>query len=249
MGVVPLTSLSLANLGLGEELCLRRPSDPARTVRIARVAGRPHAFLLKDVLTRAECAEIMRAAKEHGMHPAETSGGTDDRKRCDVGCLRPADAPIVRAYTQDVAELLLSDAARGPGGGCEDLHVLRYEPGGEFKLHFDAGPSKPRALTVLTYLNECGGATWFPLADSAREPRDPSELGDLVGGLRPEEHGLRVAGSMGSALAFFNFADHGALDALALHAGLPAPDTRWVASHFFHAGAMSSSSPDRTGKL
>ena len=45
--------------------------------------------------------------------------------------------------------------------------------------------------------------------------------------------GLKVAGELGDALAFFHLDESGALDLHAMHSGLPAPKTRWVASHFF----------------
>ena len=45
--------------------------------------------------------------------------------------------------------------------------------------------------------------------------------------------GLKVAGEVGDALAFFHLDESGSLDLHAMHSGLPAPKTRWVASHFF----------------
>lgn len=56
--------------------------------------------------------------------------------------------------------------------------------------------------------------------------------------LRTSSHsdGLKVAGEAGDALAFFHFDESGYLDLHAMHSGLPAPGTRWVASHFFVYG-------------
>eukprot|EP00966_Prymnesium_polylepis_P293456 6777835-Prymnesium_polylepis.2 len=132
-----------------------------------------------------------------------------------------------------MAEVLLTWQARGPGSGCEDLYVLRYEAGGEFTPHFDASPQRPRACTILYYLNGCG-ATWFPLADAPREPQSPEELHKELNRVMAND-GLRVAGGVGDALAFYHFGDEGELDTRAIHAGVAAPATRWVASHFFHA--------------
>ena len=48
-----------------------------------------------------------------------------------------------------------------------------------------------------------------------------------------QSDGLKVAGDAGDALAFFHLDESGDFDLHAMHSGLPAPRTRWVASHFF----------------
>eukprot|EP00310_Coccolithus_braarudii_P017189 CAMPEP_0183338104 /NCGR_PEP_ID=MMETSP0164_2-20130417/5514_1 /TAXON_ID=221442 /ORGANISM="Coccolithus pelagicus ssp braarudi, Strain PLY182g" /LENGTH=238 /DNA_ID=CAMNT_0025507897 /DNA_START=141 /DNA_END=857 /DNA_ORIENTATION=+ len=229
-----LAPFELALLNVGEELQLKRVRA-GRTFVAKRASKRPHAFHLRGLLDPDECDQLIRHATETGLHPAETAGGTDARKRCDVCCLGPSTSPFLKDLTADLADVLFTASARAPGGGCEDLHILRYEAGGEFELHFDASPQRQRALTILYYLNG-RGATWFPLADREREPRSPGELQEWLSGRTPAVDGLHVTGSIGDALAFFNFAEEGELDLLTLHAGLPAPATRWVAAHFFHAG-------------
>jgi hypothetical protein len=228
LGDLPLAPWHLTQLSVNEEIGLQR-ARTGQTFTARRLARRPHIFRLDGLLTAAECDMIADRAVANGMHPAETAGRTSARKRCDVALISPDSSPLVDALSADVAEVLLTEEARG---GCEDLHVLRYERDGSFALHYDASPSNPRCCTVLYYLNDCG-ATWFPLADAEREPRDADEMSEWLSGLVPLEDGLHVAARKGDALAFYNFAEGGP-DPLALHAGLAAPATRWVASHFFH---------------
>lgn len=83
-------------------------------------------------------------------------------------------------------------------------------------------------------------------------PKDAEKLDELLQGRSPEEKvgvtvcsdgqlpqtssqcdGLKVAGEAGDALAFFHLDGSGCLDLHAMHSGLPAPRTRWMASHFF----------------
>ena len=232
-GPVPLAPPALAALAVGDAVTVVRPSN-GREVVATRLSLRPAAFLLQGLQTAEECAELKARAAAEGMVPAETNGETDARRRCAIGCLRP-DSQIVEALTRDVARLMLSDRARGPGGGSEDLHVLRYEPGGEFTLHYDTFPETPRALTVLHYLNGVG-ATWFPLADRSPEPTSLEDMRSTLAELTPPRDGLHVAGRAGDTLAFYNYGEDGERERLSLHAGLPAPSTRWVGSHFYRSG-------------
>ena len=206
-----------------------------------RLSTRPTCVLLRNFLSEVECKIIMAEAELSGaLHPAETSGGTDARRNCDVCTLPPQKSAAVAAITREVAGLLLDPAAAAlPGSGSEDLHVLRYAPGGEFRPHFDA-MAAPRVLTVLYYLNGVG-ATWFPLADASTDALD---FGDREAVLRhvstldPSRDGLLVEpAAPGDALAFYNFEANGAPDMHALHAGVEvgAGSTKWVASHFFRA--------------
>ena len=115
-------------------------------------------------------------------------------------------------------------------------------------------------MTVLYYLNGVSG-TWFPLASgmslSLQDP--PRTEGDAlervrVQGLIPGTDGI-LAGSMdnanngganvpiqpGDALVFYSYKKDPLVPACpiqqdwqALHAGLPAPEQKWIATHWFH---------------
>lgn len=167
--------VELAGLPVGLEVTGYRSTHAFTATRLSH---RPTAFLLKNFLSPEECDALMAEAEASGdLQRAETSGRTDARKQCDICCLG-MQSPVVAALTREAAGLLLnSEAAQMPGSGCEDLHVLRYDEGGEFLLHYDA-VSLPRVLTILYYLNGVG-STWFPLAVDS--PHDhPAISSDLL---------------------------------------------------------------------
>ena len=219
----------LQGLKVGEEV-------GAGDVRVRRLSGRPSAFLLRNMLDPSDCERIAEAARAAGMERADTvCGNAWSRRRCDVAWLTPP-----RELTEAVAGLLLSDEARlEPGGGCEDLQVLRYADGGSYSMHHDTAREAPRALTVLYYLNGVGN-TWLPLADDAPPPRSRVEALGRAEERDPERDGVRVgAPGPGDALAFFNFdADTGGLDWSAVHTALPCDGEKWIANHWFHVGGL-----------
>lgn len=51
--------------------------------------------------------------------------------------------------------------------------ALKYEVGQEYKAHVDAGPSEPRVLSGILYLNDAyeGGELFFPELDLEIKPR------------------------------------------------------------------------------
>jgi prolyl 4-hydroxylase len=102
----------------------------------------------------------------------------------------------------------------------EPLHMLKYEPGQEYRPHVDALPSvaNQREQTVLVYLNDGyqGGATRF----------------DLLG--------VEFRGRTGDALIFRNVDRNGGPEMKARHAGLPVTNgvkwlaTRWIRQSHYH---------------
>ena len=123
--------LELASLPVGEEATGERRGHKFVARRLSE---KPHAFLLKNWLSQDECDALMKAAESNGLDTAETSGVTDARRHCDVAVLSPWEHDTVKSIQVDAARMLLSEEAMSlPGGGCEDLHVLRYQPGGVYK--------------------------------------------------------------------------------------------------------------------
>jgi hypothetical protein len=123
----------------------------------------------------------------------------------------------------------IAACARIPVGHLEASSVLHYQPGQEFRPHYDFGdPVEPgyakqvadhgqRILTFLIYLNDGyeGGETDFPLVS------------------------WRHKGRKGDAILFYNVLESGQPDRRMLHAGLP-PLTgekwlfsQWVRSRSF----------------
>jgi len=230
-------------------------SGETRTVQIQRLSRRPVCFHLHGLLSDAECDEIVQAADAKSMKPAITAGG-DPRVGCDVAWLKLDESRVARALASDCAAWLLAPEAVNwaDGSGFENLQVLRYGKGGEFKLHHDANERTPRMLTVLLYLNGVG-ETWFPLAVGTEDDEDyadgmPTTIANpasreaalkAAAALVPGEDGLLAQPAKGDGVAFFNFLDSEpglTLDRLAMHAGLPAPDEKSVAALWFHLGSL-----------
>ena len=127
-----------------------------RTVGICRLAARPFVYLLRGFLTAEECDYLMRRAVFEGWETAETEGServsAASRTACDVSYLTDEDS-VVAEITQSAAEFVFGDEvwAREEELGLEieDLHVLRYSSGGEYKVHWDASWEVPRAASLI----------------------------------------------------------------------------------------------------
>lgn len=182
------------------------------------------------------------------------SAGDMIRSGCKVAWLDIQQDPVASELAAVVGELLLTPEIRDPdgwgkGGGFENLQVLRYTVGGEFKVHLDANEDTPRTLSLLLYLNG-KGETWFPLATADpsldADPRLPSLANpksrwaafQACEDMMPGRDGLLVSPNKGDAVAFYNFCDDGsgALDRFAFHAGMPAQEEKSVAALWYHLG-------------
>lgn len=219
----------LRRLAVGAEVSL---GDRA----IRRLSAAPSAFYVRNLLRPNDCEALMNMAQAADMEQAQTQTGTAARTLSDVAWLPPP-----AALTSDVANMFLSpEALERPGGGCEDLQVLRYADGGAYSMHHDGNA---RALTVLYYLNGVG-ETWFPLAD-APPPQNRKEALDRAARLDPETDGVRtITPAAGDALVFFSLNGDGSNDWSAVHAALPSTGEEWVANHWFRVGGLGEPTPD-----
>jgi prolyl 4-hydroxylase len=125
----------------------------------------------------------------------------------------------------------------------EDLQVVKYDAGGQFKVHHDSSAFHPRLLTALLYLNNVppgmGGETWFPFAgerknfDLSVEEAISTALNMHLNPI--DQPGLLVTPVEGDAIIFFNHLLSGDIDPAAVHAGLPITNERnkkWVANYW-----------------
>lgn len=130
----------------------------------------------------------------------------------------------------------------------EELQVVLYDLGGQFKVHQDASAFNPRLFTALVYLNTAataaagttGGETWFPFSGGDALPVEgvdgsveeairrslaaydsANAASPTVGQEELALPGLRVSPVQGKAILFFNLLRNGDVDPLAVHAGLP----------------------------
>ena len=151
----------------------------------------------------------------------------------------------------------LSTTTNNGGGGnrcVEQLQLVQYEPSGQYKLHHD---SVLRLVTALYYVNGVS-ETYFPLADYGRRMRgygeamyvgtqickdmEGNEGGDVGNGSSTVSRGVLVSSNpnsttrieKGDAIVFYNYFQDGSMEWNALHAGLPAPSTKLIATHWYH---------------
>lgn len=173
----------------------------------------PPIYCVHNFLSPAECNFLIHAASD-AFGPAPVVGrgsGEITPSRTSSTCyLAREDLP---EYMRKITLL-----TGKPPEHCELPQVGRYYPSQQYLQHFDAfdlsnedgvrfaSNGGQRTITVLTYLNDVprGGSTAFP---------------NLNIEVRPKQ---------GMALVFFPATLDGLLDKMALHAALPAVDTKYV---------------------
>ena len=214
-GRVPLAHDLLTSLIVGDEKTLSGVRRDGRRVGVTRLASRPYVFLLRGWLTKDECEHIMQQASDSKSREevATTAGSArvsaEWRRGCDVAYLKPSENEHLLNITRDASRLVFGREAWARRAELkaeiEHLQVLRYSPGGEFKVHWDASWKDPRACTLLYYLNG-EGETWFPLAcadaETARAamPQRQGEAYDRVFRMDASSEGLRMRPQRGDAL-------------------------------------------------
>lgn len=206
-------------LDLLEAMALTPEGDPASLPDGELLSSEPHVQLFRDFFTGDECDYMIEAAApilapsvvvdpntgRNVPHPGRTSEM--------AGFTWQIENPAIHALNRRIAALSGTDVANG-----EPIQVLRYGPGQEYKVHFDAIPGldNQRILTMLVYLNDDyqGGETWFQTPD------------------------LAVKARRGDALLFRNADGSGRGDKQAGHAGLPVKSgTKLIVSRWIHQRA------------
>mmetsp|Transcript_23489 Transcript_23489/g.26747 ORF Transcript_23489/g.26747 Transcript_23489/m.26747 type:complete len:390 (-) Transcript_23489:258-1427(-) len=181
----------------------------------------PPVFAVENFLSPAECQFLIHSAVDcFGPAPVVGKGaGEISPSRTSSTCyLAREDLPD---YMRKVSML-----TGKPITDCELPQVGRYFPTQQYLQHFDAfdlsnedgrrfaSNGGQRTVTVLSYLNdvEQGGATLFPALNLQVQPRQ------------------------GMAIIFFPATVDGLLDKLALHAAMPAVDTKFVSQVWIRQG-------------
>jgi len=197
---------------------------PDRAVEMLFVIESPRVVLFGNLLSDEECDLLISQSRDklqrssvvnastgaYDVHPHRTSSGTYFKR---------GENELLQRIEQRIAELVDCPIEQG-----EPIQVLHYEPGGEYKPHFDYfDPAHPgnkevlaqggqRIATLIMYLNdvERGGSTVFP------------------------EIGLDVLPRRGHAVYFAYCDEAGALDARTLHGGSPVGSgEKWIATKWF----------------
>ena len=189
---------------LGVEDVLQAP--PARALHEAV----PQVSVIDRLFSADECRLLIASAQPH-LHDSQTA---DPRTGAAVTVsLRTSSEtcfdPVMENSALRLAQMRMAAAAGIDLPHAEQLTVLHYRPGQEYKPHRDYLPpgtlqmDRPnagnRARTICVYLNDvqAGGATIFP---------------DL---------GLTIPPVPGSAVVFDNMTADGKLAPASLHAGTP----------------------------
>ena len=192
----------------------------------------PRIVLFGNLLSHAECDEMIELSRgklerssvvnaetgAYDIHPHRTSRGTHFNR---------GENDLIRRIESRIAELVQFPEENG-----EPIQILHYEPGGEYKPHFDyfdpklAGNEQvltqggQRIATLVMYLNdvEAGGSTVFP------------------------EVGIDVLPRKGSAVYFAYCSETGVLDTRSLHGGSPVgAGEKWIATKWIRERAYIGS--------
>lgn len=196
-----------------------------REVDVVVSVRHPRIVVLRNLLTEAECDELIELARPRLSRSETVVNRTGESEvnaaRTSQGMFfTRGEGELVGAIEARIASLLNWPVERGEG-----LQVLRYGVGAEYRPHFDYfDPAQPgsqsilkrggqRVGTVLMYLNTptSGGATTFPDA------------------------GIEVQALRGSAV-FFAYGQPSPLTRT-LHGGAPVlAGEKWVATKWLRAG-------------
>ena len=222
----PATGAALDARSFSEQLA-RMPNGIATTdrqVSMLFALAAPRVILFGNLLAPEECEQLIELSRgklarssvvnaatgSYDVHPHRTSAGTHFER---------GENELVRRIEARISELVEIPVERG-----EPLQILHYQPGGEYKPHFDYfDPAQPgneavlkhggqRIATLVMYLNdvEAGGSTVFP------------------------EVGLDVLPRRGHAVYFAYTTEDGQLDKRSLHGGSPvSAGEKWIATKWF----------------
>ena len=198
-----------------------------RAIHMLFALTAPRIVLFGNLLSDEECEQMIELSRgklarssvvnnetgAYDIHPHRTSTGTYFNR---------GENDLIRRLELRIAELVQFPVENG-----EPIQILHYEPGGEYKPHFDYfDPKHPgneqvlsqggqRIATLVMYLNdvEAGGSTVFP------------------------EVGIDVLPRRGNAVYFAYCSENGTLDPRSLHGGSPVGSgEKWIATKWFRQG-------------
>lgn len=170
--------------------------------------------IVDKVITPEECLELINIASQK-LVTTTTLGTHIDGYRTAEGCWLDSSSPIANKISK-----LTSDLTGYPIENQEMVHIVKYEVGGEYKVHHDffapntdyyeshTKAAGQRVFSCLFYLNDDyeGGETEFPLKK------------------------LKITPNVGRLLMWSNLTPDDELDYDTLHAGLPViSGTKYIA--------------------
>lgn len=197
-------------------------SPPAARV----LSAQPRVSVIDRLFSADECRLLIACAQPH-LHDSQTADpltGVPHTLQVRTSSEASFD-PLLENTALRVAQLRMAATAGIDLPNAEQLTVLRYLPGQQYRPHRDYLPpgtlqmDRPHAgnriRTVCVYLNavQAGGATEFPVP------------------------GLRIDPLPGRAVIFDNLAPDGSPDPDSLHAGTPVDaGEKWLATLWIRQG-------------
>ena len=190
----------------------------------------PHAVLLDGLLSVNECQELINYAyskglKRSGVVRSDTGDSIEHEARTSSSVFfTRAETPLIDALENRLARLTGWPVENGEG-----LQMLRYEPGQEYKAHFDwFNTDNPGSATHLKRGGQRVGTTVVYLA--------APEAG---GGTHFTSSGIEVFPNPGGAIFFADVDLFGEPDKRTLHAGKPViQGTKIVLTYWQREGAF-----------
>lgn len=211
---------------------------PASSSWIEHVSWQPRVFIYHNLITEVEAKHLIELSVPSMKRSTVVGAGgesVEDNYRTSYGT-------FLRRYQDEVVERIENRVAAWtqiPVAHQEDLQILRYGHGQQYKVHSDTlqdPEAGVRVATVLIYLNEPdeGGETAFPNSKWI----DPT-LRDRYGANFSEcakEH-VAFTPKRGDALLFWSIAPDGKTeDFHASHTGCPVlRGVKWTATKWIHA--------------
>lgn len=206
-----------------------RDRDVSVRLRIAK----PVIAVLDDLLSAAECAELIGLSAVKIKRSTVVDPVTGEHKVIDdrgsFGTFFSINEnDLIARLDRRIAEVMCWPVENGEG-----LQILNYKVGGEYKPHFDYFPPDDagsrqhlanggqRVSTMVIYLNDVeeGGETSFPSLNLSILPRK------------------------GSAVYFEYCDSRGQVDPLTLHAGAPVvAGEKWIATKWMRQGRYGNPS-------
>ncbi|WP_316569243.1 2OG-Fe(II) oxygenase [Neobacillus sp. YIM B06451] len=184
-----------------------------RAITIIAKIKEPLIVVLDNVLDSKECDELIVLAKDRMKRSKISENHIENEIRTSSGMFfDKMENQLVAKIERRVSEIMCIPIEHG-----EEIQVLHYLPGQEYRSHFDYFSSKSRAVennrisTLVMYLNDVeeGGETVFPRLNFSVTPKK------------------------GMAVYFEYFYEEQALNELTLHSGMPViTGEKWVATQW-----------------
>lgn len=195
-----------------------------RVIKVLSRIEKPNAALLDGLLSDDEASALIDLAYRKGLQRSDVvddlSGSSvrNDARTSSGIHFKRAETPLIKILEERLAAL-----TNWPVTHAEGIQVLRYEPGQQYKAHFDwFDPAKPGSERHLSNGGQRFGTTVIYLATA-----------EQGGGTRFPDAGVEVVPRVGGAVFFRDVSPFGEPDPLSLHAGCPVlSGTKIVATYW-----------------